>query len=76
MAVCNDVDRFHLAADVVDRVPRLRNVSAHFKQLVRNALVQHKQYIWEHGDDQPEIRDWKWPYGSPETSRSKSAATT
>ncbi|HXX21285.1 MAG TPA: phosphoketolase family protein [Candidatus Acidoferrum sp.] len=62
MTVLNDMDRFHLAGDVVDRVPRLRRVGAHFMQWVRNRLVEHKQYIREHGDDLPEIRDWKWPY--------------
>jgi xylulose-5-phosphate/fructose-6-phosphate phosphoketolase len=62
MTVLNELDRFHLAADVADRVPRLQPVNAHFKQLVRNRLVHHKQYICEHGDDVPEIRDWKWPY--------------
>jgi xylulose-5-phosphate/fructose-6-phosphate phosphoketolase len=61
MTVLNELDRFHLAADVADRVPRLQPVNAHFKQLVRNRLVHHKQYICEHGDDVPEIRDWKWP---------------
>jgi xylulose-5-phosphate/fructose-6-phosphate phosphoketolase len=62
MTVLNDLDRFHLAGDVVDRVPRLQRVGAHFKQFLRNKLVEHKQYICEHGDDMPEIRDWKWPY--------------
>ncbi|HKN76185.1 MAG TPA: phosphoketolase family protein [Candidatus Acidoferrum sp.] len=62
MTVLNDLDRFHLAGDVVDRVGRLRPVSGHFKQMLRNKLVDHKQYICEHGDDLPEIRDWKWPY--------------
>ncbi len=62
MTVLNDLDRFHLAGDVVDRVPRLRRTGAHFMQYVRNKLVEHKQYICEHGDDLPEIRDWKWPY--------------
>ena len=62
MTVLNDLDRFHLAGDVVDRVPRLQRVGAHFKQFLRNKLVEHKQYIREHGDDLPEIRDWKWPY--------------
>ena len=61
MTVLNDLDRFHLAGDVVDRVPRLQRVGAHFKQFLRNKLVEHKQYICEHGDDLPEIRDWKWP---------------
>jgi xylulose-5-phosphate/fructose-6-phosphate phosphoketolase len=62
MTVLNDLDRFHLAGDVVDRVPRLQKVGAHFKQLLRNKLAEHKQYICEHGDDMPEIRDWTWPY--------------
>ena len=62
MTVLNDLDRFHLAGDVVDRVPRLQRAGAHFKQFLRNKLVQHKQYICEHGDDLPEIRDWKWPH--------------
>jgi xylulose-5-phosphate/fructose-6-phosphate phosphoketolase len=62
MTVLNDLDRFHLAGDVVDRVPRLQSVGGHFKQLLRNKLVEHKQYIRERGDDLPEIRGWTWPY--------------
>jgi xylulose-5-phosphate/fructose-6-phosphate phosphoketolase len=62
MTVLNDLDRFHLAGDVVDRVPRLQRGGAHFKQWLRNRLVEHKQYIRDHGEDMPEIRDWRWPY--------------
>jgi xylulose-5-phosphate/fructose-6-phosphate phosphoketolase len=62
MTVRNDLDRFHLAGDVVDRVPRLREIGGHFKQLLRNKLIEHKQYIDEYGDDMPEIRNWKWPH--------------
>ncbi|HXU21360.1 MAG TPA: phosphoketolase family protein [Verrucomicrobiae bacterium] len=62
MTVLNDLDRFHLAGDVVDRVPRLERIGAHFKHFLQEKLVQHKEYICEHGDDLPEIRDWKWPY--------------
>ena len=62
MTVLNDLDRFHLAGDVVDRVPRLQKVGGHFKQLQRNRLVEHRQYIRERGDDLPAIRDWTWPY--------------
>jgi xylulose-5-phosphate/fructose-6-phosphate phosphoketolase len=62
MCVMNDLDRFHLAGDVVDRVPRLARVGAHFKQFLRDKLVEHKIYICKHGDDMPEIRDWKWTY--------------
>jgi xylulose-5-phosphate/fructose-6-phosphate phosphoketolase len=60
MAVLNDLDRFHLAGDAVDRVPRLQRIGAHFKQFVRDKLVDHKQYIHEYGDDLPEVRDWSW----------------
>ena len=62
MTVLNELDRYHLAGDVVDRVPRLQRVGAHFKQFLRNQLVEHKHYISEHGDDMPEVRDWTWPY--------------
>jgi xylulose-5-phosphate/fructose-6-phosphate phosphoketolase len=62
MTVMNELDRFHLAGDVIDRVPRLARIGAHFKQLLRNKLIEHKQYICEHGDDMPEVRDWKWSY--------------
>ncbi|HEX6905101.1 MAG TPA: phosphoketolase family protein [Terriglobales bacterium] len=61
MTVLNELDRYHLAGDAVDRVPRLQRVGAHFKQFLRNRLVEHKQYICEHGDDMPEIRNWTWP---------------
>jgi xylulose-5-phosphate/fructose-6-phosphate phosphoketolase len=62
MTVLNDLDRFHLAGDLIDRLPRLQETGAHFKQFVRDKLVEHKQYIREHGEDLPEVRDWKWPY--------------
>jgi xylulose-5-phosphate/fructose-6-phosphate phosphoketolase len=62
MTVLNDIDRFHLAGDVVDRVPKLRNIGGQFKQLLRNKLVEHKQYIQERGEDMPEIQNWKWEY--------------
>jgi xylulose-5-phosphate/fructose-6-phosphate phosphoketolase len=62
MTVRNDLDRFHLALDVADRVPRLQPINGHFKQFLRNKLVEHRNYIREYGDDLPEIRDWKWPY--------------
>ncbi|MBU6452378.1 MAG: phosphoketolase family protein [Cyanobacteria bacterium REEB67] len=62
MVVLNDLDRFHLAADVVDRLPRLANQAGRLKQFFRDKLIMHKQYIMEHGEDMPEINDWKWPY--------------
>ena len=62
MTVMNDLDRFHLAGDVVDRIPKLQRVGAHFQQFLRNKLVEHKHYTREHGDDMPEVKNWKWPY--------------
>jgi len=62
MTVLNDLDRFHLAGDVVDRVPRLQRIGGHFKQFLRDKLVEHRNYICQQGDDLPEIRDWKWTY--------------
>ena len=62
MVVMNDLDRFHLVADVVDRVPRLRQRAAYVKQYVRDRLIDHKEYICKHGQDMPEIRDWKWEW--------------
>jgi xylulose-5-phosphate/fructose-6-phosphate phosphoketolase len=60
MTVLNELDRFHLAADAIDRVPRLQNTNAPAQQILRKKLFEHKRYIYEHGDDMPEIRDWKW----------------
>ncbi len=61
MCVMNDIDRFHLAIDVLDRVERLRSVTAYVRQTLRNKLVDHKQYIDQHGEDLPEVKDWVWP---------------
>ena len=60
MTVMNDLDRFHLAMDAIDRVPSLRNVAAHQKQALRDKLIEHKLYIARYGDDMPEIKDWRW----------------
>jgi xylulose-5-phosphate/fructose-6-phosphate phosphoketolase len=60
MAVMNDIDRFHLAGDVIDRVPQLRAKAAYAKQALRDKLIEHKLYIADHGDDLPEVRDWQW----------------
>ncbi len=60
MTVMNDLDRFHLAMDVIDRVPRLESVAAQQKHIFRSRLIEHKLYVAEHGDDMPEIRDWQW----------------
>jgi xylulose-5-phosphate/fructose-6-phosphate phosphoketolase len=60
MAVLNDIDRFHLVADVAERVPKLASISAYIRQYVRDRLVEHKQYIARYGQDMPEIRNWSW----------------
>ncbi|MFZ5659283.1 MAG: phosphoketolase family protein [Pseudomonadota bacterium] len=62
MAVLNDIDRFHLVADVIDRVPKLGYHAAYVKQAIRDKLIEHKEYITEYGQDLPEIRDWQWPH--------------
>jgi xylulose-5-phosphate/fructose-6-phosphate phosphoketolase len=63
MVVRNDMDRYHLVADVFDRTPQLRARAAYAKQELQNKLIDHRAYIARYGDDLPEIRDWKWPYG-------------
>jgi xylulose-5-phosphate/fructose-6-phosphate phosphoketolase len=60
MVVMNDLDRFHLVADVIDRVPQLGPKAAYAKQAIRDKLIEHKLYIAENGQDLPEIRNWKW----------------
>jgi xylulose-5-phosphate/fructose-6-phosphate phosphoketolase len=60
MTVLNDLDRFHLARDVIDRVPRLRGIAGHVQQLLRDKLVEHRRYVRQHGEDLPEVRDWRW----------------
>jgi len=63
MAVRNRIDRFHLMADVFDRVPKLSSTAAYAKQAIRDRLIEHTQHIEAYGDDLAEIRDWKWPGG-------------
>lgn len=62
MVVLNDLDRFHLVMDVIDRVPGLQVKGAHVRQMLADQLIEHKQYINTYGDDMPAIRDWQWPY--------------
>src|SRR5712691_4618413 len=60
MTVLNDLDRFHLVADVIDRVPQLGVRAAYARQAIRDKLLEHTQYITTHGEDLPEVRHWKW----------------
>jgi xylulose-5-phosphate/fructose-6-phosphate phosphoketolase len=60
MTVLNDLDRFHLIEAVIDHVPALGAQAAHLRQRVRDKLVEHREYITRHGEDMPEIKNWKW----------------
>jgi xylulose-5-phosphate/fructose-6-phosphate phosphoketolase len=62
MVVLNRLDRFHLAMDVIERVPSLRSKAAHIKQHFRDKLIEHHDYVRQHGEDMPEIQNWGWPY--------------
>ncbi|WP_455379533.1 phosphoketolase family protein [Petrachloros mirabilis] len=60
MAVMNDLDRLHLVADVIDRIPLRGSRADYVRQAIRDKRIEHKRYIAEHGEDMPEIRNWKW----------------
>jgi xylulose-5-phosphate/fructose-6-phosphate phosphoketolase len=72
MCVRNDLDRFHLVHDVIDRVPKLGARAAYAKQAIRDKLIEHKQYIAEHGEDMPEINGWMWGQNRPSAGRGES----
>jgi xylulose-5-phosphate/fructose-6-phosphate phosphoketolase len=65
MVVINEMDRFHLVHDVIDRLPQLGSKAAYAKQAIRNALIEHRQYITEHGEDLPAVLGWKWGEKGP-----------
>jgi xylulose-5-phosphate/fructose-6-phosphate phosphoketolase len=69
MVVRNDLDRFHLAADVIDRLPQLGYLAAYTKQALRDKLIEHRAYIREHGEDMPEVKDWRWSPVDPAISQ-------
>jgi xylulose-5-phosphate/fructose-6-phosphate phosphoketolase len=64
MTVMNDLDRFHLVMDTIDRLPDLGSKGAYLKQQMQDKLIEHRHYIDQHGEDMPEIRNWKW--GNPD----------
>nr|WP_051878267.1 phosphoketolase family protein [Streptomyces sp. NRRL B-24720] len=77
MCVLNRIDRFDLAIDVIDRVPRLQGISAHRREELRNKLIEHRHYVRTHGEDLPEVRDWQWSaVPGPDTPAEKPQATT
>jgi xylulose-5-phosphate/fructose-6-phosphate phosphoketolase len=66
LAIQNQIDRFNLAIDVIDRVPKLQVAGAHFKEWLKNQIIENTTYANEYGDDKPDYADWKWPYAVKE----------
>jgi xylulose-5-phosphate/fructose-6-phosphate phosphoketolase len=60
MMVLNELDRFHLVEDVIDRLPELVGRAAYFNQAMRDKLIEHKNHVRKYGEDMLEVRDWKW----------------
>lgn len=71
MCVLNDLDRFDLAADVIDRVPKLGYIAAYTKQAIRDKLIEHQEYITEYGQDMPEIINWTWNWNGSKSKKGK-----
>lgn len=77
MTVVNQLDRFNLAMDGIDRVPGLAGVSGPFREHLRNKLIEHRIYVRTHGEDLPEVRDWQWkPAAGPESKTEQPARQT
>ena len=60
MTVLNDLDRFHLVMDSIDRLPQTGSPGTYLKQQLADKLIAHREYIAEHGQDLPEVRNWQW----------------
>jgi xylulose-5-phosphate/fructose-6-phosphate phosphoketolase len=75
MVVLNDLDRFHLVGDVIDRVPSLGSRVAYAKQFVRDKLIDHKHYVRTYGQDMPEVREWRWSPAQPENTRKQTGSS-
>src|SRR6478672_1368437 len=73
MVVMNDLDRFHLVENVIDRLPQLGAKAAYFKQAIHEMLIEHKEYTEKHGDDMPAISGWKW--GAKEPAKTRGTST-
>ena len=63
MVVLNDLDRYHLAGDAIDRLPNMGAKAAYIKQYLRDRLLEHKEYIYQYGEDMPHIQNWNWESG-------------
>lgn len=61
LAIINQIDRFNLSIDVIDRVPRFRDTAAHLKDWLKNEIIEHLNYAYKEGIDREEIRNWTWP---------------
>jgi len=80
----NDLDRYHLVIDVIDRVPSLGTKAAELRQEMVDARLRARQYTRDHGEDIPEVRDWMWPdvgdtglaEGGPQANRGPATAAT
>jgi xylulose-5-phosphate/fructose-6-phosphate phosphoketolase len=62
MVMLNDLDRYHLVMDVIDRVPRLADSAGHVRQEMMDARLRARMWTREHGEDHPDVRDWTWPF--------------
>jgi xylulose-5-phosphate/fructose-6-phosphate phosphoketolase len=71
MCVLNDLDRFDLVGDVIDRVPKLGYIAAYTKQAIRDKLIEHQEYITEYGQDMPEIKNWTWNWNGSKRKKEK-----
>ena len=75
MAVLNQIDRFNLVGDVIDRVPKLGARAAYAKQAIRDRLIEHKQYIHRYGEDMPDISNWTWGAAGAPAPRRRGEST-
>lgn len=73
MTVLNDLDRFHLVMDSIDRLPQTGDNGITLQQQLKDKLIEHKQYIAKHGEGLPEIRNWKWGGNPKESARASRA---